>query len=149
MKNLHALKRHFVWFFFCMIFSFFCIVGCHVINKTPSRDFFNYKFMNKEWEPVVREIVTDSDRQDQVLQWGRITTEGFQKLQKDTREIQREFLSTLACYDCDPEAFEPILERIQKTNETAIVLILDMMDGVKESTTEEELKELIKRKLKS
>jgi hypothetical protein len=45
-------------------------------------------------------------------------------------------------------AFEPVLKRIQTAEEGSTQMILDFLDVIQENTTQEELKLLIKRKLK-
>ena len=73
--NTAAIKK---WFldhersharlFFCGFFILVFLLGCHLVSKTPSRDLYNYKFMSKEWKALVREIVADPDRQDNIIE---------------------------------------------------------------------------------
>jgi len=139
--------RSYARLFVCGFFILILVMGCHLVSKTPSRDLYNYKFMSKEWKALVREIVADPDRQDNIIASSRITGDGFNKLKIESQEIRRAYLRTLACYECDLNAFEPVLERIQAAEETSTHIILDLLDVVRENTTKEELKLLIKRKL--
>jgi len=139
--------RSYVRLFVCGFLLLILVMGCHLVSKTPSRDLYNYKFMSKEWKALVREIVADPDRQDNIIASSRITGDGFNKLKIESQEIRRAYLRTLACYECDLNAFEPVLERIQAAEETSTHIILDLLDVVRENTTKEELKLLIKRKL--
>ena len=103
--------------------------------------------MSKEWITAVYEIVEDPDRQAEIIESSRIAGEGFDKLKIESQEIKREHLKIVACYDCDLTELEPVLERIQKAEQTSTKIILDMMDVVRENTTKKELQLLIKRKL--
>jgi len=140
-------ERLFALLLFCGCFLLIFTVGCHLVAKTPSRDLYNFKFMSKEWKTVVCEIVKDPERQARIIESSRITGEGFKKLEITSHEIKRDYLKTLACYDCDLNAFKPVLERIQKVEETSTRIILDFLDVLHENTTKKELKLLIKRKL--
>lgn len=141
-------ERWFALLLFCSCFFLIFVAGCHLVSKTPSRDLYNYKFMSNEWKDVVREIVEDPERQAKIIESSRITGEGFKKLEIESQEIKRDYLKTLACYECDLNAFEPVLERIEAAEETSTHIILDLLDVIRENTTKEELKLLIKRKLK-
>jgi hypothetical protein len=140
-------ERSYARLFLCGFLLLILVMGCHLVSKTPSRDLYNYKFMSKEWKALVREIVADPDRQDNIIESSRITGDGFTKLKIESEEIRRAYLRTLACYECDLNAFEPVLKRIEAAEETATHTILDLLDAVRENTTQEELKLLIKRKL--
>lgn len=149
-SNMRSLDRErlFAVLLFCGCLFLIFGVGCHLVSKTPSRNLYNYKFMSKEWKAVVREVVADPERQANIIESSRITGEGFKKLEIESQEIKRDYLKTLACYECDLNAFEPVLERIEAAEETSTHIILDLLDVIRENTTKEELKLLIKRKLK-
>ena len=140
-------ERSYARLFLCGFLLLILVMGCHLVSKTPSRDLYNYKFMSKEWKALVREIVVDPDRQDNIIESSRITGDGFTKLKIESEEIRRAYLRTLACYECDLNAFEPVLKRIQTAEEGSTQMILDFLDVIQENTTQEELKLLIKRKL--
>jgi len=148
-SNMRSLdrERSYARLFLCGFLLLILVMGCHLVSKTPSRDLYNYKFMSKEWKALVREIVEDPDRQANIIESSRITGDGFTKLKIESEEIRRAYLRTLACYECDLNAFEPVLERIQTAEETSTHIILDLLNVVRENTTKEELKLLIKRKL--
>jgi hypothetical protein len=133
---------------YCGFFILMFIAGCHWVSKTPSRDLYNYKFMSKEWKTVVREIVAAPERQTSIIESSRITGDGFTQLKIESQITRRDYLKTLACYDCDLNDFEPLMERIQAAEEGSTQMILDFLDVVRENTTKEELRQLIKRKLK-
>ena len=142
------LRRLFAVLVFCGLFFLAPIVGCQLVAKTPSRDLYNYKFMSDEWKAVVREIVREPERQANILASSRKTGDGFNALKIESQEIRRDYLKILVCYDCDSSDFEPLLKRIQTAEEGSTRMILDFLDVVRENTTQEELKLLIKRKLK-
>jgi len=148
-SNMRSLDRErlFALLLFCGCFFLIFVVGCHLVSKTPSRNLYNYKFMSKEWNTLVREIVADPERQDNIIESSRITGDGFTKLKIESQEIRRAYLKILACYECDLNAFDPVLERIEAAEETSTHIILDLLDVLRENTTKEELKLLIKRKL--
>ena len=131
------------------LFSLLVLAGCQFSLKTPSKDFYSYNVIPEKWEPIVREVVADPERQDKIMRRIQILAESLRKLEVESRQIQRDYLETLACYECDLNDFEPLLERIQETEETATRIILDMLDDLRENTTKEELEMLISRKLKS
>ena len=148
-SNMRSLdrERSYARLFLCGFLLLILVMGCHLVSKTPSRDLYNYKFMSKEWKALVREIVADPDRQDNIIESSRITGDGFTRLKIESEEIRRAYLKILACYECDLSAFEPVLERIQTADEGSNQMILDFLDVIQENTTQEELKLLIKRKL--
>jgi hypothetical protein len=53
-------------------------------------------------------------------------------------------LETLACYEYDLSGFEPLLERIQDTEEKPTRMAMDMLDDVQKTTTKEALEKLFK-----
>ena len=124
---------------FCGFFILILVMGCHLVSKTPSRDLYNYKFMSTEWKTLVREIVADRDRQNNIIESSRITGDGFTKLKIESQEIRRAYLRIKACNECDLSAFEPVLERIEAAEETSTHIILDLLDVLRENTTKEEL----------
>jgi len=146
MRSLDRERSH-AKLFFCGFFILILVMGCRLVSKTPSRDLYNYKFMSKEWKTLVREIVADPERQDNIIESSRITGDGPTILKIESEEIRRAYLRTLACYECDLNAFEPVMKRIEAAEETATHTILDLLDVLRENTTKEELKLLIKRKL--
>ena len=75
-------------------------------------------------ETVVREIVVAPERQAHII---------------ESQIIRLDYLKTLACYDCDLNDFDPLLERIQAAEEGSTQMILDFLDVVRENTTKEEL----------
>lgn len=147
MTRAFDLRRLFALFVFCGLFFLIPIVGCQLVAKTPSRDLYNYKFMSTEWKAVVEEIVGDPERQANILESSRKTGDGFEALTIESQEIRRDYLKILACHDCDSSDFEPLLKRIQTAEEGSTHMILDFLDVVRDNTTPEELKLLIKRKL--
>jgi hypothetical protein len=103
--------------------------------------------MSTEWKAVVEEIVGDPERQANILESSRKTGDGFKALTIESQKIRRDYLKILACCDCDSSDFEPLLKRIQTAEEGSTHMILDFLDVVRDNTTQEELKLLIKRKL--
>ena len=141
------LRRLFALLVFCGLFFLIPVIGCQLVAKTPSRDLYNYKFMSTEWKALVEEVVADPERQATIIESSEITGDGFNKLKIESQEIRRDYLKILACYECDLNAFEPVLERIQTAEKGSTQMILDLLDVIRDNTTQEELKLLIKRKL--
>ena len=147
-KNILDCMR--LWAAFCCIGILLLsgITGCQLSLKTPSKDFYSYNVIPEKWEPIVRDVVADPERQDKIMRRFEILAESLRKLEIESQQIQRDYLETLACYACDLDDFEPLLERIQKTEETSTRIILDMLNDLRENTTKAELEMLISRKLK-